>query len=414
MNLSVFGKKFTSHSGILQLMDDLGKALATGDKLMLGGGNPSHIPEVEKELRLRMEKILHDDTFEKMIGDYDSPEGDHAFIHALVELFNKEYGWNITAANIALTNGSQTSFFYLFNMFAGEYGNGQKKRILLPLTPEYIGYADAGITDDIFVSVKPTIEYLGEHSFKYHVDFSQIVIDESIGAICVSRPTNPTGNVLTDEEIRHLESLARHHNIPLIIDNAYGLPFPDVIYTEAKPHWNENTIITMSLSKIGLAGVRTGIVIAKPQVIQAISAMNAVIGLAPTSVGATLTYDLVKTGKILDLAKKTVRPFYENKMKNAVRWFTESLGDVPYYIHKPEGAFFLWLWLKDLPISSQELYERLKKRGVVVVPGNYFFPGLQEDWRHTQECIRVSYAQSEEVVQKGISIIGDEIRKCYR
>lgn len=414
MNFSNFGKKFTANSGILQLMDDLGKALSIGDKLMLGGGNPSHIPEIEQELRIRMQTILKDGTFEKMVGDYDSPQGDPEFIEALIQLLKKEYGWDISSENIALTNGSQTSFFYLFNLFAGDFGDGKRKKILLPLTPEYIGYTDAGLVDDLFISVKPTIEFLGNHSFKYHVDFSHLKIDDSIGAICVSRPTNPTGNVLTDEEIQHLEALAAEHDIPFIIDNAYGVPFPHIIFTDAKPHYNENTVITMSLSKIGLPGVRTGIVIAKKEIIDAVGALNAIIGLAPTSVGAILAVDMVKTGKILDLASNVVRAFYEHKMKKAVEWCRESFGDAPYYIHKPEGALFLWLWFKDLPITAQELYERLKNRGVVVVPGNYFFPGLQEEWRHTQECIRVSYAQKEETVQKGIAIIGEEIKKCYQ
>ncbi|MDF7801127.1 hypothetical protein P4C99_16745 [Pontiellaceae bacterium B1224] len=45
MNLSKFGEKFTRKAGITQLMDDLGAAMAGGDMLMLGGGNPAHIPE---------------------------------------------------------------------------------------------------------------------------------------------------------------------------------------------------------------------------------------------------------------------------------------------------------------------------------------------------------------------------------
>ena len=40
------------------------------------------------------------------------------------------------------------------------------------------------------------------------------------------RPTNPTGNVLDDDEVDHLRQLACDHNIPLIVDNAYGAPFP--------------------------------------------------------------------------------------------------------------------------------------------------------------------------------------------
>jgi len=62
----------------------------------------------------------------------------------------------------------------------------------------------------------------------------------------------------------------------------------------------------------------------------------------------------------------------------------------------------LWLWLKDLPVSCEKLYQRLKKRKVVVVPGHYFFPGLKEDWKHKHECLRISYARDERVVTEGL------------
>ena len=58
-------------------------------------------------------------------------------------------------------------------------------------------------------------------------------MDESIGAICVSRPTNPTGNVLTDAEVYQLTDLARSHGIPFILDSAYGLPFPGIVFVDA-------------------------------------------------------------------------------------------------------------------------------------------------------------------------------------
>ena len=87
------------------------------------------------------------------------------------------------------------------------------------------------------------------------------------------------------------------------------------------------------------------------------------------------------------------------------------LEGVDYRIHRPEGAFFLWLWLPGLPITSQELYERLKARHVIVVPGQYFFPGLAEPWSHTHECLRVSYAQDDDVIARGIEIIAKEIKR---
>jgi len=71
------------------------------------------------------------------------------------------------------------------------------------------------------------------------------------------------------------------------------------------------------------------------------------------------------------------------------------------------------LWFEDLPISSQELYERLKMRGVLVVPGHHCFFGLKEDWPHRHECIRVSYVQDEAQVRRGVAIIAEEVGKAW-
>jgi valine--pyruvate aminotransferase len=415
MAFTRFGEKFTAATGIVQLMDDLGNAVAGGeDIIMLGGGNPSHIPEVQQIFRERMEKILaNGDEFERLIGNYGPPQGPPAFIEAVVTLLRETYGWDITVKNVTLTNGSQTAFFYLFNLLGGDYADGTRKRILLPLTPEYIGYTDAGITEDIFVTNKPQFEFLDEHTFKYRVDFESLPIDDSISAICVSRPTNPTGNVLTNNEVEKLRQIAAQYKIPLIIDNAYGAPFPSIIFDEVEPVWDENIVLCLSLSKLGLPGIRTGIIIAREEISSAINSMNAVVSLAPTSIGAGMALDMVRSGEIIRIGKELIQPYYKDRAEKAVDWVWEALAGTPFYIHKPEGAFFFWLWFKDLPISSAELYERLKQRGVLIIPGHYFYPGLEEEWAHTTECIRMNYTQEESKVREGIRIIGEEVKRAY-
>lgn len=416
MQFSRFGQKFSRGTGIARLMDDLGAALADPNMLMLGGGNPAHIPAVQAVFRQRMEAVLQESgAFESMIGNYDGSRGNAAFIEALADMLRETFGWEIGPENIALTNGSQTAFFSLFNLFAGKMPDGSKKKILCPLAPEYIGYSDVGLSDGFFAANRPAIELLDEGLFKYHVDFKSLEIGDDIGAICVSRPTNPTGNVLTDEEVRHLDELARAKDIPFIIDNAYGTPFPDIIYTAATPLWNSNTIVCMSLSKFGLPNLRTGIVIAREEIIAAVSGINGVMCLAPGGVGARLATGLLQGGDIMRISREIVQPFYRRKAFRTLDLFREAFSsDVPCRIHKPEGALFLWLWFQDLPISCRELYERLKARGVLVVPGSYFFPGLEEDpWQHKQECIRVTYAQNDNVVERAVEIIADEVKTIY-
>ncbi|MCX8935281.1 valine--pyruvate transaminase [Vibrio parahaemolyticus] len=413
MQFSKFGEKFNQYSGITQLMDDLNDGLRTPGAIMLGGGNPAAIPAMLDYFHQASEEMLASGELVAALTNYDGPQGKDVFVKALAQLFRETYGWDISEKNISLTNGSQSGFFYLFNLFAGQQPDGSHKKVLLPIAPEYIGYGDAGIDEDIFVSYHPEIELLDNGLFKYHVDFEKLTVDDSVAAICASRPTNPTGNVLTDEEVRKLDKLARENNIPLIIDNAYGLPFPNIIFEDVEPFWNENTILCMSLSKLGLPGVRCGIVIASEEITQALTNMNGIISLAPGSVGPALANHIIAKGDLLKLSSEVIKPFYKQKSQRAVELLQQAITDERFRIHKPEGAIFLWLWFDELPITTMELYQRLKARGVLIVPGEYFFIGQKDEWDHAHQCLRMNYVQDDEMMQKGIAIIAEEVKKAY-
>lgn len=413
MQFSTFGEKFNRYSGITQLMDDLNDGLRTPGAIMLGGGNPAAIPEMLDYFKLTSEEMLADGSLIAAMTNYDGPQGKDVLVKALATLLRDTYGWDISEKNISLTNGSQSGFFYLFNLLTGRQPDGSFKKILLPLAPEYIGYGDAGIDEDIFVSYHPEIELLDNGLFKYHVDFEQLSVDESVAAICASRPTNPTGNVLTEEEIHKLDQLARDNNIPLIIDNAYGVPFPNIIFEDVEPFWNDNTILCMSLSKLGLPGVRCGIVIASEAITQALTNMNGIISLAPGSVGPAVAHRIIEKGDLLRLSQDVIKPFYRQKSQRAVGLLQQAIDDPRFRIHKPEGAIFLWLWFDELPITTLELYRRLKARGVLIVPGEYFFIGQKEDWAHAHQCLRMNYVQNDDAMQQGIAIIAEEVKKAY-
>ena len=415
LSLSKFGQKLCDQSGIVSLMDDLGDALRNNPEMIfMGGGNPAILPEMQNAFANALQATLSDpDLVQEFLGVYQPPQGDAGLLDELAELLATEYQWPVTRENIALANGSQSAFFVLFNLFAGEFADGSSKQIQFPLAPEYLGYSDLGISADFFTATKPGIELLDNHFFKYHVDFSALKITEKTGAICVSRPTNPTGNVITDDELQHLDQLAKEHQIPFIIDGAYGTPFPNIIFSDVKPIWNDNIILVLSLSKLGLPGARTGIVIAHPEVIAAFAKANTILSLASGNFGPAILRGLLKSGQLLSLSKNCLAPFYQQRMQQAVACFQVSLKDFPYRIHQPEGAIFLWIWFPDLPVSSQILYERLKRRGVLVVSGHHFFPGLEESWPHVQECIRVTYCQDLEKLKTGAEIIAEEVAKAY-
>ena len=142
--------------------------------------------------------------------------------------------------------------------------------------------------------------------------------------------------------------------------------------------------------------------------------MTAIAGLANGTIGQQLVLPLVESGEILELGPRHLVPFYAEKSRLAQGWIHEffTAANLDWALHASEGAFFHWLWLRNLGISTKELYARLKARNVLIVPGEYFFFGLDEDWSHQRECLRLNFSQPAEVVREGLRVIADEAAKA--
>jgi valine--pyruvate aminotransferase len=412
---SNIGKLLSGPSGIQELMDDLGDAFSVAPDLrMLGGGQPAAIPQMQSLWRERMRELLEDSgRLDRALLNYDPPAGNPLFREAFAAFLKRECGWGVTQENICVLPSSQSAFFLLFNLLAGESAGG-RKRILLPLVPEYIGYANQGSCADFFTARLPRIEERGAHEFKYHIDFDRLHLTPDIAGICVSCPTNPTGNVITAEEFARLRELAERRGIPLIIDNAYGHPFPGVIYTGFRPQWDEGMIFSISMSKVGLPGVRTSMIVAAPHIVKALANMNAIVSLANGNLGQSILLPLLADDTLVRLSREVIAPFYRHRSDHAHGILRHELGDqVPWAVHSRDGAFFLWLWLRNLPIPAAELYQRLKKRKVLVIPGHYFSFGLEQPWTHAAECLRLTFSQPEHIVREGLEILADEVKAVY-
>lgn len=415
MKLSNFGNQLSRSAGIVDLMEDLGEALNVNpDLLFLGGGNPAHIPAFENLIAEHLGAIARDpQKLHKLVGIYQSPRGSEELICELVKYFNNQCGWCVRPENIAITNGSQSAFFSLINMFAGLIDTepkGARQEVVFPLMPEYLGYSDQGVHEGIFKGFKPQIQFLDEHRFKYQVDFDGIELSNQTAAMCVSRPTNPTGNMITADEISRLSTLAASRDIPLIVDCAYGNPFPGVVYDQVETLWNEQNIWVMSLSKLGLPGARTGIVVANEDIIQRLVNINTVMNLANGNFGPALMTELLKQGQLPSIRDDILLPFYRGRRDFIVSAIDRHFTGLDYAVHKPEGAFFVWIWFKDLPITSTDLYERLKEQGVLIMDGSHFFFGVDQSWPHARECVRLNYCQSEDVIDSALRQMAALIR----
>src|SRR5262245_34725480 len=146
------GAQLSETSGIVELMEDLGQAMGGahgGTMRMLGGGNRAAFPEIQVLWRRRLAEIVaHADECAGMLVNYDGPAGSPAFREIVAQMFRRTFAWNITLDNVAITAGGQAAFFQLFALFGGDV-SGARRRILLPIAPEYIGYADQGLAPKV-------------------------------------------------------------------------------------------------------------------------------------------------------------------------------------------------------------------------------------------------------------------------
>lgn len=103
MSFSAFGDKFTQHSGITRLMEDMGEGLRTPGAVMLGGGNPAQIPAMNDYFQQLLQQMHDEGKLAEALCNYDGPRGKTTLLESLSTLLREQLGWEISPKNIALT-----------------------------------------------------------------------------------------------------------------------------------------------------------------------------------------------------------------------------------------------------------------------------------------------------------------------
>ncbi|NEP47203.1 MAG: valine--pyruvate transaminase, partial [Okeania sp. SIO2H7] len=288
--------------------------------------------------------------------------------------------------------------------FGGYAGTETLKKIVLPLSPDYTGYGGVSLVSEALVAYKPNLE-IDESSrrFKYIPDFSQLSIDEETGCVIFSRPCNPTGNVMSDEEVEKIGAIAAAYKVPVFVDAAYAPPYPALNLVEMKPIISDNIVHCMSLSKAGLPGERIGIAIGDEKIISVLQSFQTNMCIHSPRYGQAIATRAITSGSLAQISEEVIRPFYQRKFAIAESTLDRCLPkQLPWYLHRCEGGIFVWLWLPELPITDWEFYQKLKEVGVILVPGSSFFPGLHQDWPHKKQCVRISLTASDEEIKQGM------------
>lgn len=398
--LTQFGQQMSHLTGVRAIMKDIIETLRSDksvDFINLSAGNPVILPEVEQLWRDCTARLLDSSEYGEVVCRYGSSRGYEPLIDAIATDFSRRYGLSLSADNILITPGSQALYFLAANAFGGYTENGTLKQIVLPLSPDYTGYGGVSLYPEALRAYRPTLEIdEAAHRFKYHPDFSQLQVNEDTGFILFSRPCNPTGNVLSDDDVSRIARLAEPHGVPVFVDSAYAPPFPALNFTDMTPVLAPNIIHGISLSKAGLPGERVGIAIGDAATIRVLESFQTNLCIHSARYGQAIAAQAIASGALSHIAETVIRPYYQAKLAVVETVLDEAMPAVPWFLHRAEGSIFAWLWLRDLPVDDQAFYQALKRYGVIIVPGGPFFPGLSEDWAHKRQCFRISLTDTSE------------------
>lgn len=417
--LSAAGTKMASLSGLRSIMDDIATTTAGSSGvrwLNLGIGNPALIPAVTETWRRLTGEALATD-FGAVSCQYGPSRGSQELVDAVVGYFGERFDWDIGPRNVVVGPGSQLLCFIAAALFTGA-GAPRPANLVLPMVPDYTGYQGLCLTPDGIAGIEAALHRDADRSFSYRFDFAALQQRNDLGLLMLSSPSNPTGRCLTAAELDQLIDIAAYRDVPLLIDNAYGEPFPGIGERALPPRWHDNVINCFTLSKAGLPGERIGFAVGPDRYIGPMVSSVANSALhAPRLVQATVARAL-SSGALDELVSSAIRPFYAQRRKVVETLLFDALpAGIRWRLHASQGAFFCWLWIDEPWFDDLAFYQALKQVGVFVVPGRHFFTDPAGGGRlgsHVRQCFRVSMSADLAALTDGIGRIAQALEEMGR
>ncbi|WP_292656118.1 pyridoxal phosphate-dependent aminotransferase [Nitratifractor sp.] len=317
---------------------------------------------------------------------YTSVAGIPELLDAIQEKFRRENGLHYEREHLLVSNGAKQSLFNLTQTLIDE---GDEVIIPAPYWvtyPELVKYAGG----------KPIIIDTDDRSgFKISPAQLEAAITPRTKMLILTSPSNPTGSVYSREELEALGEVLKGTAIKVVSDEMYEkLVFDGTEFTataSVSEDLYQRTVTVNGLSKsVAMTGWRMGY-LATPDA-ELVKKMISLQSQSTSNVNTPTQYASIPPllGEV-DEEIETMRQAFEARMHEAVTLFNEIEG---ISVLKPQGAFYLFVNIKDISNDSMQFSQELLKRyGVAVVPGIGF---------GSEGYFRFSYAADIVTIREGI------------
>jgi len=266
---------------------------------------------------------------------------------------------------IGIFNGADAAINAIFNSF------GEKDEIFLTTNPTFGYYSPCS---EMRGMKKVTCSYIGEHFLFPIKEFEEKIIKHNPKLIFICNPNNPTGTVLSAQEIIQLANINK--NSLIVVDELYEKFYGDSLLKLIDFERNKNIVIIQSLSKTaGLAGLRIGFTFGHRSLIKYI---NKVTG--PYDVNS-----FAVTGTLAALKDKSYIDKYVLEVKKAREWILKKFKSTKIRTHFSGGNYFL-IWPNKNP---EILIEQMREKGILI--------RSMENKKDIGNSIRVSIGNQEQM-----------------
>jgi aspartate aminotransferase len=312
---------------------------------------------------------------------------------AVASFVSRTLKTDVDPAEVVLVPGSKNVL--LFTLFACiEPGD----EVILP-DPAYPAYA----SQVNFIGAVPKLVTLREETgFRMDLDQLAELVTPKTRMLIINTPQNPTGGILTEEDVQFVCDLAQKHNLLVVSDEIYSQLVYGFHHVSplSQPGMRERTVLMDGLSKsYAMTGWRLGYAVAP----KALAAKLDQLMINSSSCAAGFTQ--------MAAIEALSAPESESAVHRMVKVFehrrdlvVDGLNAIPgVRCAKPQGSFYAFPNIKGTGIDERELADRLlTEAGVAVLPGTAFGEA-------GKGYIRLAYTQSEDELRRGLKQIGDFI-----
>jgi aspartate/methionine/tyrosine aminotransferase len=317
-------------------------------------------------------------------------------IEAMAETTRTKYRIDSTIEDIKVIPGVEPSL-YLSTMYACKPGD----EVILPST--MFGPFIRAIE---YVNAKPVYhEIMQENNWRFDLEEMKTLVTDRTRLIFLCNPHNPTGRVLTREELKGIADIAVDHDIIVATDDLHDNILFDgrkhVSIASLGPEIAERTISMFGLSKtFGLAGMQIGWLVATNKEILA-----DINKLAEGLIQGTSSIALSVAHAVLTKCDPYIQPLVDY-LQGLRDYGVRRLKTIDKVIVvPPEGTYILWPNISDFGLTSAEMHEYLLEKGrVAVSDGSTHGPG-------GEGYIRIVFPTSKAIFSEGLDRMEEALSK---